>query len=113
MPTQEKPYPIGVKTTGVTEVGYVRFKNTRTGDYLIVKMNSSYEAQTNLINLTDDGTTSGTHTTYAVGDLILIEISGNYSGSSTSHTVASKGGATIKVAGVDISTTNSPSVSIG
>lgn len=113
MPTQETSYPIGVKTTGVGEVGYVRFINTRTRDYQIVKMNSTYEVVTNLRNLTNNGTSSGTHTAYAVGDLILLEVSGNYSGSSTTHTVGTKGGITIRVAGTDISTTNAPVVSIG
>ncbi len=116
MPTPEKPYQIGVKTTGVAEVGYVRFINGRTNDYKIVKMNSTYETVTNLTKLTSDGidkNPNNTHTNYAVGDVILLEVSGNYSGSSTTHTVGTKGGVTIKISGVDISTTNAPIVSIG
>ena len=112
----ETSYPIGVKLTGGSaKEGYVLIKNGRTGDYNNIRTNSTYEVVTNLTKLTNDGLTknpNNTHTTYAVGDIIQIEASGNRTGSTT-HTVVKKGGVTIKLTCVDVTTTNAPVISIG
>jgi len=112
----EKPYPIGVKLTGGTaKVGYVLVKNGRTGDFKMIQTNSSYEAVTNLTALTNDGqdkNKGNTHTNYAADDVIIIEASGNRTGSTT-HVVGTAGGSTIKLTCTDVSTTNAPAISIG
>jgi hypothetical protein len=113
MPTAEKPYPIAVKLSGGTaKVGWIHIKNGRTRDYRKMQTNSSYEVVTDLTKLTDDGTNSGTHTNYATNDVILIEASGNRTGSTTHTVLAKGGGSTIKLSCTDVSTTNAPAVNI-
>lgn len=114
MPASQS-YLAGGKLTGLTSNASVKIRvtNRRTGDYIEVTTASDGKFQANLGNLTNDGTSSGTHTNYANADIIDFRLLGDGIGG-TQHTMdTSKSSVSnLTITGADISSTNVPKIEL-
>ena len=106
MPTPTKSYNLGITLVGGTAAeNNLRISNGRTGNVL-KKVSDNNQSKANL------GNTKEFPAGFQNNDIIEITISGSRYGGA-SHTVdTSKGGSTVKIDVVDVSSTTHPKVSV-
>jgi len=109
-------FPLKITISGGTSTGTTNVKvvNRTTREFQTVRAQSN-TAIVDLINLSSDGTNTGTISGFSNGQVMDIRCSGARTGSST-YTLAtadrSKGGGKATVTLVDITAGNTPAVSV-
>ncbi len=94
-------------TTGV----FVRARNGRTGEFQKKQTNSSSEVIFSLMDLSSDGTPTGTKSGVNNGDVISYQVQGDsYAGGN--YIIDSKGGRKLTISPTDRTTSNTVGVSI-
>lgn len=113
MPTPGAVKQLSIHVTGaaVLDGVYIKVINGNTKEYLIKQTSSDGNVTFPLMELSDDGTPTGTKTGITVGDRIFYQLIGDAFGGG-SYTVDSRGGRKITITAVDRTTSNTVAVSI-
>lgn len=113
MPTPGLVKQLSIRISGgaVTGSVYVRARNGRTEEYKIKQTNSSGEVIFPLMDLSSDGTDSGTKSGVESGDVIHYQVQGDAYGGGV-YIVGARGGLKLTLAVTDRTSTNTVGVSI-
>ncbi len=113
MPTPGNVKQLSIKIGGgaVTNGVYVRARNGTTGGYMVKRTKSDGSVIFPLMDLSSDGTPTGTKTGVNVGDVIHYQVQGDAFGGGF-YTVGAKGGEKVILSVTDRTTSNTPGVSI-